>query len=386
MDVSDVGDVSIDSIEQTLLRRACAGDAAAYGDLTRLHRPAALRVATVVLGATDGADDVVQLALERAWRSLDSFDTGRPFRPWLLRIVANSARNDRRGRGRHAALTTRAGVAESRVTPLTPEEIAVDAEERHMVLEALSSLGAADRLVIALRHFEDLTEAEMADVLGCRPGTVKSRLSRAMARLRHRYLALAAAIAVAVLLATALVVAPAREAIADWLGIGTTRIERVPDAEADAADPTGLPHVDEALVAASDDELAEALDGRPLPDVDGTRLGAPDLVGLAPDTGVLFGWGEGRTTLWVQSGAGVEAPEYWRTKLLRMGVPVEVVEGLGDDALLIHDDHVLVSAGRTFDAARVLLWIDGGFEWRLESDLDRAEMLTVAQRISAALG
>ena len=383
--MSDLSDVSIDSIEQTLLRRAREGDAAAYGDLARLHRPAALRVATVVLGATDGADDVVQLALERAWRSLHRFDIERPFRPWLLRIVANAARNDRRARGRHAALTTRAGVAESRLTPLTPEELAVDAEERLMVLEALSSLGAADRLVIALRHFEDLTEAEMADVLGCRPGTVKSRLSRAMARLRHRYLALAAAVAVAVLLATALVVAPAREAIADWLGIGSTRVERVPEPEADAADPTGLPHVDDALVAASDDELVEAL-GRPLPDVDGTQLGAPAVVGVAPDGGVLFGWDQGRTTLWVQPGAGDEAPDYWREKLVRMDADVEVVEGLGDDALLIHDDHVLATTGRTFGADRVLLWIDDGLEWRLESDLDGADMRTVAQRISDTLG
>ena len=386
MGMSGMSDVSIDSIEQTLLRRACEGDAAAYGDLTRLHRPAALRVATVVLGATDGADDVVQLALERAWRSLHTFDTERAFRPWLLRIVANSARNDRRARGRHAALTTRAGVAESRVTPLTPEEIAVDAEERHMVLEALSSLGAADRLVIALRHFEDLTEAEMADVLGCRPGTVKSRLSRAMARLRYRYLALAAAVALAVLLATALVVAPAREAIAGWLGIGTTRIERVPDADADAADPTGLPHVDEAIVAAPDDELVAALEGRPVPAVDGTQLGAPDLAGLAPRTGVLFGWDEARTSLWVQPGAGVGPPAYWRAKLVHRDVPVEPVEGLGDAALLIDEGHVLVTSGRRFGANRVLLWVDAGFEWRLESDLDRADMLTVAQRISDTLG
>jgi RNA polymerase sigma-70 factor (ECF subfamily) len=166
------------------VRRARRGDAEAYGELTARHRPAALRVATVVLGAPEGADDVVQQAVERAWRTIGRFETGRAFRPWLLRIVANAARNDRRSRGRRARLAVRAAAADERRHVTTPEEAAITDADRRTVVAALNRLAAADRLVIALRHFEQLSEQEMAEALGCAPGTVKSRLSRAMVRLR----------------------------------------------------------------------------------------------------------------------------------------------------------------------------------------------------------
>jgi RNA polymerase sigma factor (sigma-70 family) len=168
------------------VRRAREGDAAAYGELARRHRAAALRVATVVLGAPEGADDVVQQALERAWRAIVRVDPGRPFGPWLLRIVANAARNDRRSRGRRARLALRvAGRAGAGADAASPEEAAVTAADRETVVAALNRLAAGDRLVLALRHFEQLSEAEMAAVLDCAPGTVKSRLSRATARLRE---------------------------------------------------------------------------------------------------------------------------------------------------------------------------------------------------------
>jgi RNA polymerase sigma factor (sigma-70 family) len=166
------------------VRRAREGDAEAYGELTARHRPAALRVATVVLGAPEGADDVVQQAVERAWRTIGRFEAGRAFRPWLLRIVANAARNDRRSRGRRAHLAVRAARADERRHVTTPEEAAITDDDRRTVVAALNRLATADRLVIALRHFEQLTEQEMAEALDCPPGTVKSRLSRAMGRLR----------------------------------------------------------------------------------------------------------------------------------------------------------------------------------------------------------
>lgn len=126
---------------------------------------------------------MVQDATLRAWRSIGGVDPVRGFRSWYLRAVANTARNDRRGRGRRAALALRAEHEPTRQTP-GPADRAVTASERDVVLAALNALGEHDRLVVALRYFEQLTEAEMADVLDCAPGTVKSRLSRALARLR----------------------------------------------------------------------------------------------------------------------------------------------------------------------------------------------------------
>ena len=141
-----------------------------------------------MLGSGEDADDVVQAASERMWRSIGAVDAGRGFRSWFLHGVANTARNHRRSRWRRRAAELRlavrrdgglSGVAD-------PLDAAVFADQRAAVLRALNGLDRENRLVIALRHFEQLSEREMADVLGCPTGTVKSRLSRAMSALRER--------------------------------------------------------------------------------------------------------------------------------------------------------------------------------------------------------
>ena len=149
------------------------------------HREAALRVAYALVGSD--ADDVVQDAFVKAHRSLGRFRGGAPFRPWLLRIVSNEASNRRRAAGRRATLALRvvAGRPSEDAAP-SPEEAAVAEERRAVLAAALAELADGDRLVLACRWFAQLSELETAEVLGCRPGTVKSRLSRAMTRLRHR--------------------------------------------------------------------------------------------------------------------------------------------------------------------------------------------------------
>lgn len=159
-------------------------DASTFGELVDSTHAAALRLATVILGAAEGADDVVQLAGERAWKSIHTYDDSRPFRPWFLRIVANTARNDRRSRGRRAHLAVRATRQIDMTVGDTPEEAAVTDDERRRVIAAMNALAVNEREVIALRYFEELTEAEMAVVLDCPLGTVKSRLSRTMSKLR----------------------------------------------------------------------------------------------------------------------------------------------------------------------------------------------------------
>jgi RNA polymerase sigma factor (sigma-70 family) len=173
-----------DRDEDRLVRQAQAGDFAAFGALVHRHRHSAARVATVVLGSPESADDVFQEATERAWRAIGRFEAGRAFRPWLLRIIANAARNERRSRGRRAHLSLRAERAAEHDRERSPEDVVVTELERQRVVDALNRLGRDDRLTISLRFFEQLSEQEMAEVLDCAPGTVKSRLSRAKARLR----------------------------------------------------------------------------------------------------------------------------------------------------------------------------------------------------------
>ena len=137
-----------------------------------------------MLGSPADADDVVQVASERAWRAIASVDPERGFRAWFLRIVANTARNHHRSRARRRIAELRVAARPADTTIPEPESSVVTHAEREVVIAALNRLDADARLVIALRHFEQLSEHEMADVMACPPGTVKSRLSRAMNRLR----------------------------------------------------------------------------------------------------------------------------------------------------------------------------------------------------------
>lgn len=175
------GGQALDDTE--LVDEARAGDLAAFELLVARHQDVAVRVATLIGGPAD-APDVAQEAFVKAWRALDRFRPGAPFRPWLLRIVANEARNARRAAGRRAHLALRATAVVPADASGRFDLLAIAAEERGRLLRALERVSDADRDVISCRFFAELSERETAAVLGCRPGTVKSRLSRALDRLR----------------------------------------------------------------------------------------------------------------------------------------------------------------------------------------------------------
>jgi RNA polymerase sigma factor (sigma-70 family) len=189
--VGGVKRVRTDSVEgrptedAELVERSKNGDQAAYGELVTRYQAIAARTAYVITGTAADAEDVAQDAFVKAYYALDRFRAGAPFRPWLLRIVANEAINRRKAAGRRP--TVGLSVVEDRAsgdTALSPEASALAHERRELVLDALRKMREEDRLVIAYRYFFDLSEVEMADALGVARGTVKSRLSRAIARLR----------------------------------------------------------------------------------------------------------------------------------------------------------------------------------------------------------
>jgi RNA polymerase sigma-70 factor (ECF subfamily) len=172
--------------EGELVERARGGDVAAYEELVRRYQRVAVRTAHVITGGSADAQDAAQEAFVKAYSSLGRFRQGASFRPWLLRIVANEAINRRRSATRRANLALRvAGARPSEDAAPSPESAALAHEARSEVVEALNRLRPEDRLVIAYRYFFDLSEGEMAEALGCARGTVKSRLSRAMDRLRR---------------------------------------------------------------------------------------------------------------------------------------------------------------------------------------------------------
>ena len=144
----------------------------------------AFRTAYLIAGDPAEAEDAAQEAFVKAYYALSRFRPGAPFRPWLLRIAANEARNRRKATGRRVRLALQAG-EDRAIRDESPEGEALKREQAAELLRALEELREEDRLVIASRYFLDLSEEEMAEALGCARGTVKSRLSRALARLRE---------------------------------------------------------------------------------------------------------------------------------------------------------------------------------------------------------
>lgn len=172
--------------DDALIARSRRGDAEAFGEIVARYQELAQRTAFVILRDADAAQDAAQEAFVKAYRALGRFREGAPLRPWLLRIVANESINRAKAdaRHRHGDLA----LAESRADEAgdSPEAAALAAERRALVVRALNGMREDDRLVLAYRYFFDLSEAEMAEALGVPRGTVKSRLSRAMSRLRER--------------------------------------------------------------------------------------------------------------------------------------------------------------------------------------------------------
>jgi RNA polymerase sigma factor (sigma-70 family) len=171
--------------EAQLIARAKRGELDAYEDIVRLHETIAFRTAWVITRSAADAEEAAQDAFVKAHAALPRFREGAPFRPWLLAIVANEARNRLRSAGRRAQLAQR--VAEERrpddAVP-SPEAALLDSERREELLAALERLPDGAREVIACRYLLELSEEETAAALDCPRGTVKSRVARALERLR----------------------------------------------------------------------------------------------------------------------------------------------------------------------------------------------------------
>jgi RNA polymerase sigma-70 factor (ECF subfamily) len=166
-----------------LIQRARQGDASAWEPLVQAHQESVFRLSYLLLGDTDDAQDVAQETFLRAYRSLHLYDASRPLRPWILSIAANLSRNRRRAAGRYLAALRRLVVADP-PDRISIEEKSAQNMEAQSLWEAVQRLDEAGRQVVDLRYFLALSVEETAEVLGVAAGTVKSRLHRALSRLR----------------------------------------------------------------------------------------------------------------------------------------------------------------------------------------------------------
>ncbi|MDQ4055740.1 MAG: sigma-70 family RNA polymerase sigma factor [Actinomycetota bacterium] len=166
--------------------RVRSGELDAYAELVRRHAPMALRTATL-LGSGPAAEDVVQEAFVKAYRTLGRFRDRAPFRPWLLRIVANEAHNHHRSSLRREGREQASTILSPELlggAATDPADDVLRADRRLAVLAAVRELSVPLRQVVTCRYLLELDEAETATVLGLPRGTVKSRLSRGLSRLR----------------------------------------------------------------------------------------------------------------------------------------------------------------------------------------------------------
>ena len=156
-------------------------DETAWAQLVGRHQEAVFRLAYLILGNAAEAEEAAQDAFVRAFLSLNSFDSERPFRPWIMQIVRNSARNRQRSLSRYAAAVRSwwqsQGVAAHHSAP--------NRDDAQLLWQAVRCLPAVSQELIYLRYFLGMSEAETAEILNIASGTVKSRAHRTLKRLRH---------------------------------------------------------------------------------------------------------------------------------------------------------------------------------------------------------
>lgn len=172
-------------VEQDLIARAQRGEVAAYESLVTQYETLAFRAAYLITLDADEAADAAQDGFLRAYKALHSFKLGRPFRPWLLRIVTNLALNRIKSSQRRQHMTerfTQQAVVES--DHLSIDGIVAKRDQSKRLLQAVSKLDRDQQTLISLRYFLELSEQEVAQMLNIPSGTVKSRTHRTLARLR----------------------------------------------------------------------------------------------------------------------------------------------------------------------------------------------------------
>ena len=177
-------------LESDLIRRAQAGDHLAQDQIAREYRGAMYRLALQMLRNPDDAMDVVQDSLLRFFKNLHRFDPERPVKPWLFQIARNRALDllRRRKVRKHDSIDDRDDEGNLRFQLLDPKaDPEGDARAIHLqahIWNTLEQLSENQREILVLRDYQDLSYAEIAEILKIPIGTVMSRLHGARKKLR----------------------------------------------------------------------------------------------------------------------------------------------------------------------------------------------------------
>lgn len=161
------------------VERAAAGDEVAFASIVATHRTEMVRVAYVVSGDWDLAQDATQTALWNAWRKLPSLRDPASLRPWLMAVAANEARAVMRRERRHPVVELAMAV------DATDAEEPADGIDQLDLANALRRLSPDDRALVALRYVADLDSGEIGALTRRSASGVRTRLSRVLGRLQQ---------------------------------------------------------------------------------------------------------------------------------------------------------------------------------------------------------
>ena len=174
-------------LEEQLIRRAQQGDNGAFEELLLLHQKKVYNLCLRMSANPDDALDLSQEAFLRAWRSLGQYQFEASFSTWLFRLTSNICIDFlRRKKRRQETSLTESYDDSDEGAELSvpdaqpgPEQQAITNETKIELARAMEQLSPEHREILQLRVIEDLQYEQIADILGVRVGTVKSRLARA---------------------------------------------------------------------------------------------------------------------------------------------------------------------------------------------------------------
>ena len=180
--------------DDEIIRAVCAGDTEAFAELVEKYQAMAIRVAFSLLGNEQDANDVAQEAFISAYQALPRFRGGAKFSTWLYRIIANKCKDVYRKRSRTADSWLRISSADSgsnedyimEIQDPQPEPVLkqFSREVAEALNEAVSQLPLKQRMAFVLHHLHGMAFNEVAEVMQCRVGTVKSHVFRATKTLK----------------------------------------------------------------------------------------------------------------------------------------------------------------------------------------------------------
>lgn len=176
--------------ELTLIARAKRGDLGAFEALYEMHKGPIYRTALAITGDRSAAEEILQETFLRAFKHISKVREGVSLSPWLYRIAVNLAYDHGKARSRtwHVALD---GIIEQLIAPASasPENMVEQRELYDLVYEAIDKLEFKQRVALVLFYLHDFSLAEIAEIMDCPVGTVKSRLHYARENLRRELVA-----------------------------------------------------------------------------------------------------------------------------------------------------------------------------------------------------